>query len=161
MDITEYVQHKHHLTIRRDTERGVTINAEEEKTQGYLIDAYTFLMGAVEKTVRLFSVVSSIRTRGSGHKLKCSKFCLNMLPLPPHLQCPHYFIFLPWWWSNTRTGCPGRPISPSLEISKTCLDMSFSNLLYLILPWGGTRWSPEVPSSFYDFCDTQQFSYPK
>jgi len=47
------------------------IQPGEEKAQGELSNAFTYLMGgSKEQGARLFSVVSSSRARGNGHELK-------------------------------------------------------------------------------------------
>ena len=67
----------------------------------------------------LFSVVPSNRTRGSGHKLKHKKFCLNMRK--------NFFLLRvtkPW------NRLPREVVeSPSLEIFKTRLDKVLCSLL--------------------------------
>lgn len=57
--------------MRGQAERDGIVQAGEEKAQGDLISVCKYLMGDnEEKRSRLFSVVSSNRTRGNGHKLK-------------------------------------------------------------------------------------------
>lgn len=54
---------------------------QEENTQGggLSCQCYKYLMGwCKEDRARFFSVVPHNRTRGNGHQLKPSKFCLNI-----------------------------------------------------------------------------------
>jgi len=64
-------------------------------------------------------VVPSERTRGKGHKLKYRKFRLNMKRKFFPLRVTEHWSMLP------------REVvdSPSLEISKTCLDEVLCSLL--------------------------------
>ena len=63
---------------------------------------------------RLFSVVPSNRTRGSGHKLQHRKVYMNMRK-----------NFLTLRVTNCWNRLPREAVlSPSLEVFKTCLDLS-------------------------------------
>lgn len=55
--------------------RAGTLQPEEEKAQGDLLNVFIYLMGKSEEDrARLFSVVSSDRTRGNEHEMREGNF---------------------------------------------------------------------------------------
>lgn len=97
----------------------VTRTQRSEGSVGYPINVYKYLNGGYkEDRTRLFSVMTNDRMRGSGHKVKHRRFCLNTRK---HftVQVMEYCHRLP------------REIvhSFSMGISKSCLKMVLVNLL--------------------------------
>jgi len=93
---------------------------KKRRLRGDLRNAYKYLQSGFEEDgARLFSVVSSERTRANGHKLKQRKFHLNMRKNFFPLRVTEHWNRLP------REAVE----SPSLEIFKTCLDKLLCSLL--------------------------------
>ncbi|KAK4832384.1 hypothetical protein QYF61_022239 [Mycteria americana] len=105
MDILERVQ-------QREAEGAGTVQPREEKAQGNIISLYKYLKKRfIEDRDRLFSVVTSDRTRGNGHNLKHRRFHLNIRK--------HFFTV-----KVTEHGLPRDVVeSYSMEILKRCLDV--------------------------------------
>ena len=92
--------------------------------------------GDKEDIARHFSDISSDRTRGDEHKLKCNKFCLNT-------RKNFFTVWVVKHWHRL----PREALeSPSLEIFKTQPDTVLDNLLWLtmLVQGGWTRWPPEL-----------------
>jgi len=89
---------------------------KKRRLRGDLTNAYKYLKGGYQEDgAKLFSVVPSDRTRGSGHKLKHGNMRKNFFPV----RVTEHWNRLP------------REVveSPSLEIFKTFLDKVLCNLL--------------------------------
>ncbi|KAK4827464.1 LOW QUALITY PROTEIN: hypothetical protein QYF61_018257, partial [Mycteria americana] len=97
---------------------------EKRRLRGDLIDVYKYLKGGCkEDGARLFSVVLSDRTRGSGHTLKRRKLCLN-------IRKRFFTVRVTERWHRL----PREAVeSPSLEIFKSRLDMVLGNWLQMAL----------------------------
>lgn len=77
----------------------MTLAQRSEGSVGYPINVYKYLNGGYkEDRTRLFSVMTNDRMRGSGHKVKHRRFCLNTRK---------HFVTVRVT-KRTGTGCPAR-----------------------------------------------------
>jgi len=109
-----------HLSCEERLRELGLFSLKKRSLRGDLINAYKYLKGGCQEDgARLFPVVPSDRTWGNGHKLKQSKFHLNMMKNFWTLRVTEHWNRMP------REAVD----SPSLEIFKTCLDKVLCNLL--------------------------------
>ena len=93
---------------------------KKRRLRGDLINAHKYLTGGCQEDgAKLFSVAPSDRTRDNGHKLRHTKFRLNMRK-----------NFFPLRVTEPWNRLPREVVeSPSLEILKTRLDKVLCSLL--------------------------------
>jgi len=109
-----------HLSYKEGLRELGLFSLKKRRLRGDLITAYKYLeCGCQKDGARLFPEVPSDRTRGNGHKLKHSKFQVNMRK-----------NFFPLRVTEPWNRLPREVVeSPSLEIFKTLLNEVLCSLL--------------------------------
>ena len=90
------------------------LSTEKRSLRGELINGYKYLEGGCEEgRARLFSMVSTDRTRGNGHKVNRRRFYLI-------IRNPFFTVRVGKHWDRM----PREAVeSPSLEAFRSCLDI--------------------------------------
>lgn len=138
------------MTVRKYT---LVCGVEQFSALNFCVINCTFPLISQEKKkkkVMVFSVVSSTRTRGNGHRLENRRFCLNA-----HLYWPHFCAV---WVTEHLNRLPGDCRDLSLEIFKRHLDVVLGTCFgHPCLSRGWTKWTQRsFPTSACDSVKSQE-----